>query len=392
MLFRDPRPLLITPLRNGLSKKLWMIFISRKRFFGRINLEKLGSLIRILTLDFSMSLLLSKEELPLIFSNCPREHRLLTGLILGTGSPLILPPSLPPQIHPVLMNIYPSLRTSFPLMKMLFFVPFLLNWKSLMPFSVLDLQKLLAQMDLQLCFTRNIGVLLKMLFFAVFGIFFSKNHFLKEQNHTFIALVPKQLGPSSVNHFTPISLCNIIYKIISKILANRYKLLLHHFISPLQFAFVPFRNIQDNSILAQELLHTLEKKKKGRGGLMAIKIDMEKAFDHMERNFLFANWIRICITSPSFSILINGSPYGHFTPARSLWQGDLLSPFLFILGTEVFSRLLQRQFSLGLLKGIKMARTCLPITHLLFSDNLLIFGKATSSEASTIKNCLDSYC
>jgi hypothetical protein len=58
----------------------------------------------------------------------------------------------------------------------------------------------------------------------------------------------------------------------------------------------------------------------------------------------------------------------------------------------VFSRLLQRQFSLGLLKGIKMAQTCLPITHLLFADNLLIFGKATSSEASTIKDFLDSYC
>jgi hypothetical protein len=63
--------------------------------------------------------------------------------------------------------------------------------------------------------------------------FVLKNHLLKERNHTFIALVPKQIGPSSVNHFRPISLCNIIYKIISKILANKFKLLLHHFISPL---------------------------------------------------------------------------------------------------------------------------------------------------------------
>jgi hypothetical protein len=104
--------------------------------------------------------------------------------------------------------------------------------------------------------------------------FFLKNHFLKEQNHTFIALVPKQLGPSFVNHFRPISLCNfvnhfrpislckIIYKIISKILANRFKLHLHHFISPLQSTFVPSRNIQDNSILAHKLLHILKKKKK----------------------------------------------------------------------------------------------------------------------------------
>jgi hypothetical protein len=62
---------------------------------------------------------------------------------------------------------------------------------------------------------------------------------------------------------------------------NRFKQILHHFISPNQSAFVPSRTIQDNSILAHELLHSL-KSKKGRGDLMAIKIDMEKAFDCME--------------------------------------------------------------------------------------------------------------
>jgi hypothetical protein len=99
--------------------------------------------------------------------------------------------------------------------------------------------------------------------------------------------VPKQSGAHSVSQFRPISLCNIIYKIISKILANRFKQHLHHIISPYQSAFVPSRNIQDNSIMAHELLHTL-KSKKGRGGLMAVKIDMEKAFDRMEWSFLFA--------------------------------------------------------------------------------------------------------
>lgn len=233
--------------------------------------------------------------------------------------------------------------------------------------------------------------------------FLRTNHLLKEQNHTFIALVPKRLGPHSDNHFRPISLCNIIYKIISKILANRFKALLHKFIFHLQSAFVPSQNILDNSILAHELFHTL-KSKKGRGGLMAIKIDMEKAFDHMEWSFLLAimgklgfhpkwiNWIRICITFASFSILINGSPFGMFIPDRGLRQGDPLSPFLFILGTKVLSRLLHREEPLGLLTGIKIARNCISISHLLFVDDVIIFAKSTTREASFIKSCLNTYC
>jgi hypothetical protein len=117
------------------------------------------------------------------------------------------------------------------------------------------------------------------------GKFFTSNALLREQNHTFITLVPKKLGPSMVHHFRPISLCNIIYKIISKILANRLKPLLSKFISPFQTAFVLGRHIQDNSILSHEMLHSL-KSKRGRGGLMAVNIDMEKAFDKMEWELL----------------------------------------------------------------------------------------------------------
>jgi hypothetical protein len=111
--------------------------------------------------------------------------------------------------------------------------------------------------------------------------FFGNNHLLKEQNHTFIALIPKKLGASLVYHFRLISLCNIIYNIILKILANRFKGLLYKFISQYQLAFAPSKSIQDNSILAHELLNSL-KSKRGRGGYMAIKLNMEKAFDIME--------------------------------------------------------------------------------------------------------------
>jgi hypothetical protein len=108
---------------------------------------------------------------------------------------------------------------------------------------------------------------------------------LKDSNHTNIALIPKVDNPSQVNHFRPISLTNFNYKIISKILSNRFKPLLEKLISPLQSAFLKGRSIHDNIVLAHEIFHSM-KHKQGRGGLMAIKLDMEKAFDSMERGFL----------------------------------------------------------------------------------------------------------
>jgi hypothetical protein len=119
------------------------------------------------------------------------------------------------------------------------------------------------------------------------GNFFNNNNLLKGQNHSFIALVPKFNGSHTAHQFRPISLCKIFYKIISNILANILKFLLAKIISPLQSAFVPKRNIQDNTILANELLHTF-KSKKGKGGYMFLKMDMEKAFDKMGRSFLLA--------------------------------------------------------------------------------------------------------
>jgi hypothetical protein len=215
--------------------------------------------------------------------------------------------------------------------------------------------------------------------------------------------VPKKTGSHSAYHFRPISLCNISYKIISKILANRLKKVLPKIISPLQSAFVPNRNIQDNSILAHELIHTF-KNKKGKKGFMFLKMDMEKAFDQMEWKFLLAimkklgfndtwlGWIEACISSSSFSILINGSPYGMISPARGLRQGVPFSPFLFILGSEVLSRLMLHEASLGHINGIKIGRNNPAINHLLFANDLLIFGQATISEALSIKSCLAKYC
>jgi hypothetical protein len=137
---------------------------------------------------------------------------------------------------------------------------------------------------------------------------------------------------------------------------------------------------------------------------MFLKMDMEKAFDRMEWPFILAilkqlgfssiwiDWVRTCIISASFSILLKGSPFAHFTPERGLRQGDPLSPFLFILGSEVLSRLLLREESIGSLKGLRIARNCALINYLLFANDLLLFRKATLIEAASLKSCLDKYC
>jgi hypothetical protein len=111
--------------------------------------------------------------------------------------------------------------------------------------------------------------------------FFRGGYMLKEFNHTNIALILKIDNPSQMNHFRPISLTNFNYKIISKILSNRFKPLLQKIISPTQSAFLKGRSIHDNTILAHEVFHTM-KHKQGNGGLMTLKLDMEKAFDSME--------------------------------------------------------------------------------------------------------------
>ena len=94
--------------------------------------------------------------------------------------------------------------------------------------------------------------------------------------------------------------------------------------------------------------------------------------------------MRQCISTFSFSFLLDGAPFGKFSPSQGLRQRDPLSLFLFILGVEILSRLFVREENLGLLHGIKTARRCPSISHILFADNVIIFSRATASEAWVI--------
>ncbi|CAN6713710.1 unnamed protein product [Malus baccata var. baccata] len=223
-------------------------------------------------------------------------------------------------------------------------------------------------------------------------------------NATHLALIPKVLNPESVSQFRPISLCNYSYKILSKVLANRLKRWLPVLISTTQNAFVEGRQIQDNIGIAHELFHFLKNRKTKCNFELGIKLDMHKAYDRVKWDFLMAvmekmgfnsRWrslIMGCISTVIFSILLNGQPGSKFTPSKGLRQGDPLSPYLFLLVSEVLSLLIQRESDRGRIEGIQMDRVGPMISHIFFADDTLIFLKAKARNCRNLVQVIDEYC
>ena len=172
--------------------------------------------------------------------------------------------------------------------------------------------------------------------------------FLNSMN---IVLIPKTQGPESIGSYRPISLCNSVYNIASKILVGRIRPFLDQLVSPCQAAFIPGRRGVDNAIVVQEIIHTMGRAKE-KGGFMALKIDLEKAYDKLEWSFIRGMLIRYnfldnlveiimsCISSVSTSILFNGGSLDPFRPSRGIRQGDTLSLYIFILCMEFLNQLI----------------------------------------------------
>ncbi|XP_042952180.1 uncharacterized protein LOC122289263 [Carya illinoinensis] len=218
---------------------------------------------------------------------------------------------------------------------------------------------------------------------------------------SYIVLIPKVQDPYNFDMFRPISLCNVIYKMFSKILVNRLASVLPRMISWEQGAFVPGRSIFENITLAQEMVHALHRKTKG--GNVMLKIDMAKAYDRVDwiflskvlRSFGFADracgLVEKCINSPWFSIMMNGTYKGFFKPTRGLHQGDPLSPYLFIIMQEVLTRMLKDNFNQGRLAPFYILRGAPLVSHLLYADDLLIFANGGNKSVRVIIRTLEQY-
>ncbi|XP_042515190.1 uncharacterized protein LOC122089498 [Macadamia integrifolia] len=223
-------------------------------------------------------------------------------------------------------------------------------------------------------------------------------------NDTLLCLIPKCTNPETADQYRPISLCAVVVKIVTKIMASRLKDVMEILVSTAQSAFIPGRSISDNIYTAHEVFNYINKKKKGKQMFLALKLDMKKAYDRVEWEFLekvllqygfSSHWVTMvmsCLRTVTYKLLINGAVRGTVIPTRGIRQGDPLSPALFILCSQALSSVISLSQRSGLLRGIRVRNRSVPITNLLFADDCLLFSQMKLDEICHLKHCLETYC
>ncbi|KAK5824197.1 hypothetical protein PVK06_018965 [Gossypium arboreum] len=156
------------------------------------------------------------------------------------------------------------------------------------------------------------------------------------------------------------------------------------------FSVILFQRLFSNNVLvAYEVLHSLKTRKTEKNENFTLKLDMSKAYDRVEWDFLagmmthlgfHTDWVVLimrCVCSVSFSVSLNGSNSEWFSASRDLRQGDSLSPYLFLICAGGFSSLIKEAKQKGRLKGALIGKKKLSIAHLFFADDSILFGDAS---------------
>lgn len=223
-----------------------------------------------------------------------------------------------------------------------------------------------------------------------------------------LVLIPIEERPSSIRNFRPVSLCNVTVKVISRMIVDRLKAMLCEVISHNQASFVPGRQSCGNFIICQEVAHSLKYIKAKHGG-MILKLDLEKAYDRLEWNFVQESLIDASVPWKLVSVILNilqrstckllwnGETTETFKLARGLRQGDPLSPYIFVICMERFSRWIHKEVKSGRWRLLKASRGGASVSHLFFADlffadDILLFPEATDGQVDCILNGINRFC
>lgn len=223
--------------------------------------------------------------------------------------------------------------------------------------------------------------------------FFLYGFLPKSINSTLLYLVPKTTTAERMSDFRPIAYCNVVYKVISRIIARRIKATLPEAIELNQCAFIEGRFLLENVLLATELVKDYHKDIVSTRA--AIKLDISKGFDTVQLSFIEATlrainypkliitWIMRCIDTAGFSVLVNGELEGFFSSARGVSQGFSLSPYIYVIVSNVLSKLLNKAVSAGSVGYHPWCRE-VNLSHLSFADDIVVFtdGSPTSLEGT----------
>ena len=218
---------------------------------------------------------------------------------------------------------------------------------------------------------------------------------IRMMSFSYTALIPKVGSPESVKDYRPISLQNVLFKIFTKVLANRLKPLMEGLIDPTQSAFIKGRSILDGVAAVEEAIYNC--KKRNKEGIM-IKLDFEKAFDMVRWDALtnllqargfgstWIGWVTSIATSARMAFLVNGTPTGYLQCAKGLRQGDPLSPLLFILLTDGLSRMLRLAHDRRFINGLTLDRRHnLSILNLQYADDTILFSEVDMEGLAALK-------